>query len=190
MFMQVDRTSEHSQGGLGIGLTLVKRLVEMHGGSIEARSEGEGLGSEFIVRLPAITKPAASATVTDNGTEESTGRRVLIVDDNHDSAEMLQNLMEMSGHTAHIAHDGVSAVPAALKTRPDVILLDIGLPGKDGYQLVKELCSLPEIAAARIVATTGYGRAEDRARCLAAGFDAHLTKPIDYSALAEVLARH
>lgn len=189
LFAQADTSLDRAEGGLGIGLTLAERLTRLHGGTLEAQSAGERQGSTFTVRLPRVEAhveegPAPRPSAAPNGP-----LRILIVDDNHDSAEMLQMLMVMSGHTAHIAHDGDSAVPAALETRPDVILMDIGLPGKDGYQLVKELRSLPEVAATRMVATTGYGRAEDRARCLAAGFDAHLTKPIDPSLLAEVLAR-
>ena len=189
LFAQADTSLDRAEGGLGIGLTLAERLTRMHGGTLEAQSVGARQGSTFTVRLPRVEGHVEKAAAPRPSAAPNRLLRILIVDDNHDSAEMLQKLIEMSGHTAHIAHDGVTAVPAALETRPDVILMDIGLPGKDGYQIVEELRSLPEFAAARIVATTGYGRAEDRARCLAAGFDAHLTKPIDYSTLAEVLAR-
>jgi PAS domain S-box-containing protein len=189
LFAQADTSLDRAEGGLGIGLTLAERLTNMHGGTLEAQSAGPGQGSTFVIRLPHAAAPIEDEAPSPASTRPFRPLRVLIVDDNRDSAEMLQTLMEMSGHTAHLAHDGVSAVPAALDTRPDVILMDIGLPGKDGYQVVKELRALPETAAARIVATTGYGRDEDRSRCLAAGFDAHLTKPISASALAEVLSR-
>jgi two-component system CheB/CheR fusion protein len=188
LFAQADTSLDRAEGGLGIGLTLAERLTRMHGGTLEVQSAGARQGSTFTVRLPRVDAHVEQEVAPRLSAAPHRPLRVLIVDDNDDSAEMLQALMEMSGHIAHVAHDGVSAVPAALETRPDVILMDIGLPGKDGYQVVKELRSLPELAAARIVATTGYGRAEDRERCLAAGFDAHLTKPIDYSTLNEVLA--
>lgn len=189
LFTQADTSLDRAEGGLGIGLTLAERLTRMHGGTLEAQSPGPRQGSTFTVRLPRVDAHIEKAAAPRPSAAPERPLRILIIDDNQDSAEMLQKLMEISGHTAHVAHDGISAVPAALETRPDVILMDIGLPGKDGYQIVKELRSLPEFAAARIVATTGYGRAEDRARCLAAGFDAHLTKPIDHQTLTEVLAR-
>ncbi len=189
LFAQADTSLDRAEGGLGIGLTLAERLTRMHGGTLAAESVGVGHGSTFTVRLPRVTVPLEAEESSRPSSEPGRPLRVLIVDDNVDSAEMLQMLMQMSGHTARVAHDGVSAVPVALDTRPDVILMDIGLPGKDGYQLVKELRALPETSAARIVATTGYGREEDRTRCLAAGFDAHLTKPINPSALADLLAR-
>lgn len=189
LFAQADTSLDRAEGGLGIGLTLAERLTNMHGGTLEAHSAGVGQGSTFTVRLPRAAEKLEAEVPSRVNAEAGRPLRVLIVDDNRDSAEMLQMLMEMSGHTVHLAHDGQSAVPTALETRPDVILMDIGLPGKDGYELVKELRALPETTSARIVATTGYGRDEDRARCFAAGFDAHLTKPINPSALADVLTR-
>jgi PAS domain S-box-containing protein len=187
MFMQVERTSEHSQGGLGIGLTLVKRLVEMHGGSIEARSEGEGLGSEFIVRLPAITKSEISSSVADNGTEESPGRRVLIVDDNHDSADSLAMLLEITGNKTFQAHDGLEALDAVEKHRPEVVLLDIGLPKLDGHEVCRRIREKPWGQNITIIALTGWGQDDDRRRSLEAGFNGHLVKPVDYDRLLELL---
>ena len=178
LFAQADTSLDRAEGGLGIGLTLVDRLVRMHGGRVEARSAGLGLGTTFTVYLPRIAAPEGS--VDDRrATAAAPGRRVLVVDDNVDSAEMLGALLEIKGHDVRLAHDGRAAAPAAAEFNPDVVLLDIGLPGMDGYRVIEELRAIPSLATAIVVATTGYGREEDRARCLAAGFDEHLTKPID-----------
>jgi CheY-like chemotaxis protein len=187
MFMQVDRTAEHSQGGLGIGLTLVKRLVEMHGGSIEARSEGEGLGSEFIVRLPVMGKPAVAAPVSDNGSASSTGRRVLIVDDNQDSADSLSMLLEITGNKTFQAHDGLEALDAVEKHRPEVVLLDIGLPKLDGHEVCRRIRAMPWGRDIIIIALTGWGQEDDRRRSEEAGFNGHLVKPVDYDQLLALL---
>jgi len=187
MFMQVDRTAEHSQGGLGIGLTLVKRLVEMHGGSIEARSEGEGLGSEFIVRLPVMSKPAVAAPVSDNGSASSTGRRVLIVDDNQDSADSLSMLLEITGNKTFQAHDGLEALDAVEKHRPEVVLLDIGLPKLDGHEVCRRIRAMPWGRDITIIALTGWGQDDDRRRSEEAGFNGHLVKPVDYDQLLALL---
>lgn len=187
MFMQVDRSSERSQGGLGIGLTLVKRLVEMHGGSIEARSEGEGRGSEFIVRLPLSHKPSAAAPVADDGAEASTERRVLIVDDNHDSADSLAMLLEITGNKTFQAHDGVEALGAVEKYRPEVVLLDIGLPKLDGHEVCRRIREKPWGRDLIIIALTGWGQEDDRRKSEEAGFNGHLVKPVDYDRLLELL---
>ena len=188
LFAQADTSLDRAEGGLGIGLTLVDKLVRMHGGHVAARSPGLGLGSTFTVRLPLMRSeelgrrkevtPMAAAS-----------RSVLVVDDNVDSAEMLRTLLEMNGHTVQIAHDGRAAIRLATASHSDVILLDIGLPGMDGYQVVEQLRAMPSLAGVTIVATTGYGRDQDRARCLAAGFDDHLTKPIDHAQLERILER-
>jgi PAS domain S-box-containing protein len=186
LFAQADTSLDRAEGGLGIGLTLVERLVRMHGGSVEAESAGLGMGSAFSVRLPLISAPAALPNER-QVSGAAPKRRVLIVDDNVDSAEMLGALIEMSGHAVVIVHDGHTAVPAAAAFVPDLVLLDIGLPGRDGYHVIKELRAMPVVGSATIVATTGYGRDEDRARSFAAGFDDHLTKPVDPAQIQRIL---
>ena len=180
LFVQADTTLDRSEGGLGIGLTLVSRLTHMHGGVVEARSDGPGLGAEFLVRLPL---EADTVGTGHEGSRDGGGvvrrRRYLIVDDNVDSAESLRLLLEMRGHKAHVVHDGRFAAEAAREFQPDIVLLDIGLPGMDGYQVVRQFRSAPDLATLMIVATTGYGRLEDKLRCLAAGFDQHIAKPLD-----------
>ena len=187
MFMQVDRTSERSQGGLGIGLTLVKRLVEMHRGSIEARSEGEGQGSEFIVELPVISKSSVSMPVADNGSVAAGDRRVLIVDDNVDSADSLAMLLEITGNKTFLAHDGVEALDAVEKYRPEVMLLDIGLPKLDGHEVCRRVREKPYGRDIVIIALTGWGQDDDRRKSQEAGFNGHLVKPVDYERLLELL---
>jgi len=186
MFTQIDAARERSQGGLGIGLTLVRRLVEMHGGSVEARSAGPGQGSEFVARLPivvehgAVTPPVpASAAIAP--------RRMLVVDDNRDAAASLALLLELDGHTIVAAHDGLSAYAAADTHRPDVVLLDIGLPGMDGYEVCRRIREQPWGRTLILVALTGWGQEADRSRTRAAGFDAHLVKPVEYADLIELL---
>ena len=188
MFMQVDRNSERSQEGLGIGLTLVKRLVEMHGGSIEAHSEGEGQGSEFIVRLPVISKPLVSAPRTETASGSLTQRRVLIVDDNRDSADSLAMLMEITGNKTFLAYDGVEALEAIDKHRPEVVLLDIGLPKLDGHEVCRRVREKPWGRDIVIIALTGWGQEEDRRKSEEAGFNGHLVKPVDYDNLLSLLA--
>ena len=181
LFVQADATLDRSEGGLGIGLTLVDRLTRMHGGRVEAHSEGPGQGAEFVVRLPLDAEAVAAAA--DSGGRRPAGvqarRRYLIVDDNVDSADSLRLLLEMRGHAAHVVHDGRCAAAAAREFEPDIVLLDIGLPGMDGYQVVRQFRAAPDLATLMIVATTGYGRLEDKLKCLAAGFDQHLAKPLD-----------
>ncbi|HSL54416.1 MAG TPA: PAS domain S-box protein [Pyrinomonadaceae bacterium] len=189
MFTQVDRTSEQSQGGLGIGLTLVKRLTEMHGGSIEARSDGEGQGSEFIVRLPILKQSAAAEQDGFEGRSESQAqRRVLIVDDNRDSADSLAMLMGITGNKTYMAHDGVEAVEAVEKYRPEVVLLDIGLPGLDGHEVCRRVREQPWGKDIIVIALTGWGQEDDRRKSEEAGFNGHLVKPVDYDKLLELLS--
>ena len=188
MFMQVDRTSERSQEGLGIGLTLVKRLVEMHGGSIDAHSDGEGHGSEFVVRLPVISKPAVPAVHTGAASESPTERRVLIVDDNRDSADSLAMLMQITGNKAFLAYDGAEALEAIDKYRPEVVLLDIGLPKLDGHEVCRRVREKSWGRDIIIIALTGWGQEDDRRKSTEAGFDGHLVKPVDYDRLLSLLA--
>ena len=192
MFMQVDSTSDQSRGGLGIGLTLVKRLVEMHGGSIEPRSAGEGLGSEFVVRLP-ILAPSAGSGPDDAVAGRSSGgsqsqRTVLIVDDNRDSAESLAMLLEITGNKTYVAHDGEEALEAAQRYHPDVALVDIGLPKLDGHEVCRHIREQPWGKDIILIALTGWGQEDDRRKSQAAGFNGHLVKPIDYDQLLELLS--
>ncbi|HEX7331022.1 MAG TPA: PAS domain S-box protein [Pyrinomonadaceae bacterium] len=188
MFMQVDRTSEQSQAGLGIGLTLVKRLTEMHGGSIEARSAGEGQGSEFIVRLPVLNKSTAVSSLEPASQQSTAKRRILIVDDNRDSADSLSMLLEITGNKIYIAHDGVEALEAVEKHRPEVILLDIGLPRMDGHEVCRRIREKPWGRDIMIIALTGWGQEDDRRKSEEAGFNGHLVKPVDYDKLLELLS--
>ena len=189
MFAQVERSIEQSQGGLGIGLTLVKRLVEMHGGSVEARSAGEGHGSEFVVRLPVAVGIAETETPASRVDGTSTGTlRIFVVDDNKDSAESLALLLELSGHQTYTAHDGVHALEAVERHRPDVVLLDIGLPTMNGHEVCRRIRQQPWGRSIVIVALTGWGQEEDRRRSQEAGFDGHLVKPVDHGRLLALLA--
>src|SRR6185503_5387251 len=187
MFMQVERASDRSQGGLGIGLTLVKRLTEMHGGSIEARSAGEGQGSEFIVRLPVLNRPGVAAQTSPVESDSQPQRRVMIVDDNRDSADSLAMLMEITGNKTYLAHDGVEAVAAIEKYRPEVVLLDIGLPGLDGHEVCRRVREQPWGKDIVMIALTGWGQEDDRRRSEEAGFNGHLVKPVDYDELLQLL---
>ncbi len=190
LFTQADRTLDRAQGGLGIGLTLVKTLVELHGGSVEAHSDGPGKGSEFIVRLPVAATPTTTPTAAALAaavTPCAAAWRVLVVEDNQDAADSLAMLLRLWGHEVRTAHDGQSGLKAARSYRPDIVLLDIGLPGLDGYAVARRLRS--EFGpAVRLVAMTGYGQDEDRRRASAAGFDTYLTKPADPAALQAILA--
>jgi CheY-like chemotaxis protein len=188
MFMQVDRSAQRSHDGLGIGLTLVKRLAKMHGGSIEARSPGEGQGSEFVVRLPILHKPVEASNVVEDVPAESSGqRRILIVDDNKDSADSLAMLLEITGNKTYMAHDGVEAVEAIEKHRPEVVLLDIGLPKLDGHEVCRRVREQPWGKDIVVIALTGWGQEDDRRKSEEAGFNGHLVKPVDYDKLLQLL---
>jgi PAS domain S-box-containing protein len=189
MFTQVDRTLERSQGGLGIGLTLVKRLVGMHGGTVTARSEGAGRGSEFVVRLPVlIVQPQAETSQPISELGKTSARRILVVDDNTDAASSLARLLEITGNETQTAHDGLQALEAAEKFRPDVVLLDIGLPRLNGYDACRHIREQPWSKGMVLVALTGWGQDEDRRKSEEAGFDYHLIKPVDYAVLMKLLA--
>jgi CheY-like chemotaxis protein len=189
MFTQVDQSLERSQGGLGIGLTLVKQLVEMHEGTIEASSDGSGLGSEFVVRLPLIVeKPEVLHPATPNaGKRAIASRRILVVDDNKDSAQSLALLLKITGHETCLAHDGLEAVVAAGQFRPELVLLDIGLPRLNGYEACRRIREEAWGKTIVLVALTGWGQEEDRRKSKDAGFDHHLVKPVEYNALVELL---
>jgi PAS domain S-box-containing protein len=191
-FAQVDRSLARAQGGLGIGLTLVQRLLAFHGGSIEARSEGPGKGSEFVARIPLAYGPEAGASAGEspkNSASAFPSRRILIVDDNKDAADSLGMLMRMLGHEVHTAHDGLEAVGAAATFQPEVVLLDIGLPKLNGYEAAVRIREQKGCAGVRLIALTGWGQSEDRRRSQEAGFDYHLTKPVEIALLQEMLAR-
>ena len=190
-FVQSPQASDRAQGGLGIGLTLVRSLLAMHGGRVEARSEGAGLGSEFVVRLPVAAEPVAISerpprVGADPSAEPHGKLRVLVVDDNADAAEMLCEALRELGHDVFTAEDGPSALRVAETFHPDIAVLDIGLPVMDGYELAARLLQLDR-APAGLIAVTGYGQPEDRARGISAGFDAHLVKPVDLSALEQAI---
>jgi PAS domain S-box-containing protein len=191
LFQQGERSLARSQGGLGVGLTIARALVEMHGGRISAHSAGEGCGSEFVVWLPlalAASGPASGARLPALPTD-APQRRVLVVDDNLDAALSLAVLIELWGHAVRVAADGEQALELFPALQPDVVLLDIGLPGMDGYQTAGELRRLAGGAPVTIVAVTGYGRDEDRQLAAEAGFDLHLVKPLDLERLQDLLAR-
>ena len=189
MFTQVDTSLERPVSGLGIGLSLVKGLVEMHGGTVEAHSAGVGHGSEFTVRLPLARE--ASPELPEPTVSEltiTTPRRVLVVDDNQDSAESLALLLKLAGHETHIAYDGLEAVQAAAAFRPDVVLLDLGLPKMNGYEAARRMRAQSRNNGMVLVALTGWGQEEDRQKSRAAGFDAHIVKPVDPAVLSKLLA--
>ncbi|HEX6984029.1 MAG TPA: ATP-binding protein, partial [Planctomycetaceae bacterium] len=185
MFAQIDRQMETGYKGLGIGLTLVKRLVEMHDGTVEVRSEGEGLGSEFCVRLPVVVEP--SADMPQAGPDivglGGGGLRILVVDDNRAAADLLGKIVRMLGNEVRTAYDGEQAVKAAAEFLPEVVLMDLGMPKMDGYQAAREIRRRPWGEGVFLVALTGWGQEEDRMRTQEAGFDRHLVKPAEPAAL-------
>ncbi len=192
LFTQAERTPDRSEGGLGIGLTLVKRLVELHGGAVEAHSEGLGSGAEFIVRLPALTG-------TTHSVEKAVGRvpvaapadarslRILVVDDNVDAADSIAMLLTMEGHQTRAVNTARAALLAVPDFKPEVVLLDIGLPEMDGYEVARRLRTQSGHRRMRLVAVTGYGQPADRRRAHAAGFDEHMVKPVEPAALQDFL---
>jgi signal transduction histidine kinase/ActR/RegA family two-component response regulator len=191
LFAQSERTVDRAQGGLGIGLALVKRLMEQHGGSVHAVSEGPGQGSRFTLCLPRLD--ASAADMPERATTAplvavGDGLRVMIVDDNADAATMLAMLIDMLGHQAHVEHRAQSALERARTERPQVCLLDIGLPDISGIELARRLRTQPETAQATLIAVSGYGQDENRAAALAAGFDHYFVKPVDSNRLADLLA--
>ena len=185
LLKQGQHAPQRPQGGLGIGLTLVQRLVRLHGGTVEAHSAGVDRGSEFIVRLPVAEQaPVSEAKAAEP--VSPTPRKVLVIDDNSDAANALRMLLENDGHSVRVAHDGVSGLALAREYRPEYVLLDIGLPRLNGYDIAASVRGDPELKHTTLVAITGYGQVHDRARTAAVGFDHHLTKPVEFSALQEL----
>ena len=189
LFMQGERGLDRSEGGLGIGLTVAKRIVEMHGGSRAAFSDGPGKGAEFVVRLAAVSVPAATAAMPKSSERaQSLQRRVLVVDDNRDSADSLTMLLKSMGHDVRTAYDGPGAIEMVAQSRPEVVLLDIGLPTMSGYDVARVLQFSRDRRRIVLIAITGYGQDEDRQRSRDAGFDHHLVKPVDVAVLNGLMA--
>jgi signal transduction histidine kinase/CheY-like chemotaxis protein len=190
MFSQVSRTLERSQGGLGIGLALVRRLVEMHGGTVRAESKGAGTGSTFEIRLSLPEQSMATDTAISTSAQAQPQRssHILVVDDNEDAAEMLSMLLELSGHHARTVNDGAAALAAARASVPQAIILDIGMPGMNGYDVARTLREDDRFAKTALIALTGWGSREDKAKAMNAGFDFHLTKPVDAVEMSRVLS--
>jgi CheY-like chemotaxis protein len=186
LFVQGPAAIDRTQGGLGIGLTLVKQLAELHGGSAEAQSPGVGRGATVIVRFPAIAAPATDTERPVAVADDS--RRILIVEDNHDAREMLRTMLEFWHHTVREVADGLSAIEVAREFKPDIAIVDVGLPGLDGYEVARRLRASPGAQGLRLIALTGYGLSKDTERAREAGFDAHLVKPVPPDLLKEVLA--
>jgi CheY-like chemotaxis protein len=190
-FVQGVRGPDRAEGGLGLGLSLVRTLTALHGGTVEARSNGSGRGSELVVRLPASRERAASSEPVRRAAERSgareRNRRILVVDDNRDGAAMISSLLEQAGHEVRVAHDPVQALALADGFRPEVAILDIGLPVMDGYALGRELRARLGAPQPLLIALTGYGQEQDKRRSARAGFAHHLAKPVDAETLGEVV---
>jgi PAS domain S-box-containing protein len=192
LFVQAERRLDRSQGGLGIGLTLVHRLVELHGGTVEASSPGLGGGSEFVVRLPALLATSNSETADHNGhapPDRVPRRRVLVVDDNKDAADSLGLSLQLADQEVRVAHNGPDALQVISEFRPEIVFLDIGMPGMDGYEVARQIRALPQFKDLLLVAVTGWGQKEDRIRSREAGFDHHLIKPVEPATLHPLLAQ-
>lgn len=194
LFVQGAQAIDRSQGGLGLGLTIVRNLVESHGGTVSARSDGVGTGAEFTVRLPRVTAMASvqrqdTAVAVRQDAATNGGRRILVVDDNEDSALMLSEVLKAKGYQTRTAHDAPTALLAAAEFRPDLAFLDIGLPVMDGYELASRLRAIPTLEGLRLIALTGYGQESDRQRTAAAGFERHLVKPVDLTVVEQIAAQ-
>jgi signal transduction histidine kinase/CheY-like chemotaxis protein len=186
LFSQSNRALDRAQGGLGIGLSVVRSLVDMHGGTVEARSGGLGLGTQIVVTLPIVAAPSEIDPPLQSSPKSQHALFILVVDDNRDAADSLAILLEMTGHRVHTAVDGPSALSDCENEAPDVVLLDIGLPGMDGYEIARRLKKLPSMSETVLIATTGYGQAEDVARSKDAGFDYHFVKPVEPESLVRL----
>jgi len=188
LFVQGQRGTDRAEGGLGLGLTLARSLVAMHGGTLVARSAGAGAGSEFEIVLPSTSSSSATPKAPARSARPVLPRRVLVVDDNTDAAEMLTDVLRAAGHVVAVANDGPAALALAAGFDPDVALLDIGLPVMDGHELAKQLRAAPGTARCRLIALTGYGQESDRSRSNAAGFEAHIVKPVVIADLLQTIA--
>ena len=188
LFVQGGRAIERKQGGLGIGLTLVRSLVELHGGSVVAQSDGPSSGSTFIVRLPALAHPASTLPASGSGPAASP-RRVLVIEDHDDARDMISFTLKDAGHEVYLASDGPSGLAIALRERPDVAIIDIGLPNMSGYEVASRLRATEHGRRILLIALTGYGLPEDQRRAREAGFDRYLVKPVDFDQLVHALAR-
>jgi CheY-like chemotaxis protein len=191
LFVQEERDQERSRGGLGIGLSIARGLVELHGGTVTARSDGEGKGSEFVIRLPLAGSEAPRAVEAGGARadEDRAGKRILVVDDNRDGAELLEEVFRALGHATRLAYDGPAALQLARDFRPHIAFLDIGLPVMDGYELARRLRGVPGLVDVRLVAVTGFGQDTDRGRAREAGFDEHLVKPVEIDELRRLMDR-
>jgi CheY-like chemotaxis protein/two-component sensor histidine kinase len=188
LFTQVNPQIDRTKGGLGIGLTVVRRLTEKHGGTVSATSDGLGKGTEFTVRLPRNTDPAGRDLSAAQAAGPPPGLRVLVVEDNVDTAAAMSQLLTQAGCDAKVVHDGPAALEAADAFRPQVVLLDIGLPGLDGYEVARRLRADSRNDGLLLVAISGYGQAKDQQRSKEAGFDRHVVKPVDFQSLLALLA--
>jgi CheY-like chemotaxis protein len=187
LFSQADRSLDRAQGGMGIGLTLVKSLVELHGGTVAATSAGLGCGSEFALLLPATESSSVGDSEPDNGSPKARGRkRVLLVEDSEDNRELLRELLELDGFEVEVAVDGLDGVRRALSSEPEIAIVDIGLPAIDGFEVARQVRAVLG-KRIRLVALTGYGQPDDHQRTIEAGFDAHLTKPVQLADLEAAL---
>jgi CheY-like chemotaxis protein len=187
LFVQGDRTLDRAQGGLGIGLSVVKRMLEMHHGKIVASSAGAGRGSTFEIRLPLMESSATLSGAV--ALVKSPSRRILVVDDNADSADSLAMVLGLDGHEVRAVYTGGHAIEQAQRFKPEVMLVDIGLPDLDGYEVARRIRALPALQSVCLVAVTGYGQDADKERAFAAGFAEHLVKPIEFPTLDRVLAK-
>jgi CheY-like chemotaxis protein len=188
--MQVDQSLARTLGGIGIGLTLARGLIQQHGGTIRALSEGPGRGTTMVIECPLMTAEAVAAVdCGDDAPVATEALSVLVIDDNRDAAELLRSLLETKRHSVHVANDGPSGLDAALSLCPDVALIDIGLPGIDGYQVASSLRASSPARDMVLVAITGYGRPEDRARALESGFNHYIVKPLRMEELDRVLSQ-
>jgi two-component system CheB/CheR fusion protein len=189
LFVQSSATLDRSEGGMGVGLTLVRSLVTMHGGTVSARSEGEGRGSEFVVRLPVTAQTPEELPRGRQRVQWPRGTKILVVEDNADSRQTLCTLLELAGFSCHSAENGAEGLELLKLHRPDIAIIDIGLPGIDGFELARRIRALPDAEQLYLVALTGYGQPSDRALALEAGFDEHLVKPLHPEDLSRLLTR-
>jgi two-component system CheB/CheR fusion protein len=189
LFVQSDRTLDRADGGLGLGLTLVRSLVVMHGGTVHAVSEGEGKGCEFVVRLPVSSSRAVAARESQNAPVLPRGSKIVVIEDNEDSRELLCQLLVLSGFECRGAEDGLKGLALIDELRPDLAIVDVGLPGIDGFEVARRIRTNPKHAEIRLIALTGYGQRSDQETALAAGFDVHLVKPVQPDRLAMMLMR-